>query len=155
MVLNEFQSTVFLLLTEHEELISQLYRTFADEFSGLAGFWNSIAEEELVHASLLKSLRESIHDGDAHFSKGSFPLESIKFSIVSVRKTINEVKSGQVPLLITALALAKDYENSLIEKDYFKVVEGDSAEVKATLLRLVEDGKKHRAKIEQKLAELA
>ena len=153
MPLDDFQSEVLRLLGEHEQLISQLYNAYADNFIEHSGFWCSIAKEEVMHAEMLRTLRGNIREGDAHFSKNSFPLKGIMFSMESVKKAIADARSGNVTP-IAALALAKDYENSLIEKDYFKVVEADSDEVKETMLKLVEDGKRHRAKVETLLAKV-
>lgn len=153
MPLDEFQSKVLALLTEHEELISRLYSAFADNFTEHAEFWRSIAEEEAGHADMLRKLRESIQDGDAHFGKDTFPLQGIKFSIVSVKKAISEARSGKMSLM-AALAMARDYENSLIEKDFFKVAEADSKAVKEVMLKLVEDGNRHRSTVEVLLAKV-
>ena len=152
MALDAFQSEVLRLLAEHEQLISQMYKSFAVSFPEYRDFWNEISLEETEHAEILRSLRQSIQDADAHFNKNTFPLEAVRFSIASVRKVMDEVKSGQVTP-IAALSLARDYENSLIEKDFLKVVEADSDAVKEALGRLSMDTGRHRDRIDKLLAE--
>ena len=145
----EYQSSVINLLAEHERKISELYKTYADNFHDRRDFWLSLSEEELQHVQWLMSLNEKIKEGNVYFDRQRFAPEAIKSSLEEVKRSISEVNKDFLP--IQALSTAYYFEIALIEKKFFEVFEGDSVELKNTLIRLSEATRAHQEKIKDSL----
>ncbi len=93
-----------------EEKVGALYRLFAGLFPEDRGFWNSLADEEARHASIITRAGESL------IEEGNFPLaaldpnlENIKSKIAEVTDTIAQFKRAP-PTRVDALIRALEIE---------------------------------------------
>ncbi len=145
MSLKEDQINVINLLIECEKSVAELYRIYADKFQEYSDFWMSLSKEELEHARWLMQLKEKIEEGGVYFNEKRFTEEAINKSLGYIKEQISEAK-GEL-LLIKALSVAYYLEISLIENKYFEVFEGDSIELKNTLMKLSKETKIHQSKI--------
>lgn len=142
------------LLIGHEELVGSLYGVYAEKFPDLTDFWKKIASDERGHAGMLKGLRTRIAGGVVAFNRDKFPAQAIILSIEYVEKLIGAAKNTDVPLL-GALNTALDIEDGFIEKEYYKVVEGDSEEISELFTRIAGEERRHRDEIKGRLAQLS
>jgi rubrerythrin len=137
---NENQLAGLDKLAELEISVSRLYEAYAALFPDYRQFWSELVDEEKQHASWVQGLRALVEKGAAKFNEN-------RFNTPAVQNYINYLKDeiGKAPerTLINALSIAKYNEESLIEREYFNIVEGDSDEMKQTLTKLAGATKSH------------
>jgi len=141
------------LLAENELAIKQLYEFYAKTFPEEASFWLSIASQEKEHAEALLSLKEKLDDINVYFDEKRFTPEAIQSTKDYIDERIKYVIDNKIDIL-TALSIARDLENSLIERNYFKVFESDTPEIKNVLKKLETETLKHRKMVEDKYEEI-
>jgi hypothetical protein len=141
-----YQTTVIDLMKKFELVVGDLYNVFAEKFPESSDFWNKLFKEEQTHAYWLETLSLHSSSGKIYFNEGRFNLAPINESIEHVSGIIEKAKRGEMTLL-EALAAANDTEQGMIERKYFEVFEGDSAEFKKTLFQLRKETMEHAARV--------
>jgi hypothetical protein len=135
-MLKEDARGVVQMLADHELALKELYQTYATALPSLKDLWLKLAEDEQRHADWLDSLGSGAGGANGP-GPGSWPRPAaIETSLKYVRGQIVRARQAQVTLLI-ALSVAKDLESALLEKEFFKVAQGASPEVRAVLGRLI------------------
>ncbi len=135
------------LLILNEQLVSSLYNIYARKFPEEKEFWLKKVNEENSHVQLLIGIQSIIENAPSYIVKEDrFSAEAINTSIVFIRELIEKAESFS---LINALSMARDIENSLIEKDFFKIIPADPTNVKNAFSKIDQDTKRHRAEIQE------
>jgi rubrerythrin len=141
------------LMAKNEEAIGQLYRTYAARFPNTQDLWLGLAAEEGNHASWVRGLME-VTDQSLHIMPNRFRSAALlTFTTYVKRETVAATAASLQ--LISAISVALDIEQSLIERKYLEVVSADSPDLKqvlhdletatrAHILRLQEALNKHR-----------
>lgn len=132
------------LLIKNEESISRLYQKYSKMFNNSA-FWQELAKEERIHAQWLKSLTGG---NEVRIKNDYFNAAAIEYMINSVE---NQFESDKEISLIEGLATSISNENSMLEKDFFKVFETDNFEVKNIMDGLAKDTARHAKSLEEEL----
>lgn len=120
------EEEIISLMREHEEAIGLFYKACAESFEN-KDFWHHISKEEFVHAQWLEALMGSTDK--IHFDENRFNVEALKTSIDYFKNKRELIEKNEIDI-VSALSLALDAEKSLLEVDYYKVYESDSAELK-------------------------
>jgi len=141
------------LMAQNEDLTGSLYDIFAEKFTVSGHFWRKLAKEERGHAQILRWMASRIVENNGA-CEGVFSIEAARFLHKYLLKNIDQAKNQDIALVF-ALSIALDLENSLLEKDYFKVVDADSQEFKRSILKLVDDTKRHEKLIREMQLSLA
>jgi hypothetical protein len=127
--------SVVQMLADHELALKELYQAYATALPSRKDLWLRLAADEQRHADWLDSLGSEPGTVTGP-SPGGWPRPAaIECSLKYVRAQIVRARQAQVTLLI-ALAVAQDLENALLEKEFFKVADGTSPEMRAVLARL-------------------
>lgn len=134
-------------MRKQELLVGELYNIFAEKFPEHAGFWSKLFQEEHVHAYWLETLSLHSSSGKVYFNEGRFDLAPINEMIDHVNGLIEKAKEGMS--LIEALAAANDIEQGMIEKKFFEVFKGDSAEFEKTLAQLKKETAEHAERVRE------
>lgn len=150
MEIKEHQLQILELLKGHEMGASELYAAYANKFPEHDKLWSGLSKEELDHADWVEKLTEMVRGGTVYFNEGRFNPEALKNSLVELQNEIMKAKSGGL-LLINALSTAYYFETALIERKFFEVFEGDSKELKHTLISLSDSTKKHQEIVKEAL----
>lgn len=135
-------------LGSNEELIAKLYCEYATAFPELKAFWDSLAADEVIHASWLRSLGSMTHTKEIFIDEKRFNTAAIQSYMDYLDKEIARIKNQGIPL-IEALSITFYIEESLIEKRFFEVFLTDSVKVKNTLDKLNNETKAHRNKTKE------
>ena len=136
------------MLADHELALKQLYEAYSAKFPSKKDFWLKLAADEQRHSDWLESLMSKVDTGVPSASGGWPRPAAIESSLKYIREQTVRAKQGEVTLL-GAFSIAKDLENALLEKEFFKVADGASPEVRAVLGRLVAATESHwRAVVE-------
>lgn len=142
----EHQTKVVALLIEQEELMHRLYEVYSHKYPEHESFLSAMADEELWHADIVKKLDAKVKDGSIRFNKDRFNISVLETTMRFLKNKMKEIESGQQSFR-HALAIALEYEKSIIEKDFFKVFESDSQEMKDIMQRLSEGQYLHVRKL--------
>jgi rubrerythrin len=129
-------------LAEHERAIARLYQAYSSRFDEYGIFWGDLAQEELKHAACLNKLRTLLKEDPAIVIVERFSVDAIRFSIDYVNELIGRASQPNFEL-INALSLAKKLEESLLEKNFFEALSGDSQETREALEFLANETERH------------
>ncbi len=132
-------------LAANEQSIAKLYKRYADAFPELREFWASLANEEVGHASCIRSLGERIGTLSLYMDESRFNATAIQTFTDYLGRELSRLNEKEVPL-IEALSITLYIEESLIESRFFEVFEADSAKLKHTLTKLRDETLAHRDK---------
>jgi len=138
------------MLIKHELAIKLLYETFAELFSTHQNFWQKLASDEQKHADQLGTLRSETAFNTSLLQESRLKLPAIKSSIDYVERQTAKAREGNVSFL-EALSIARDIENALLEKQFAKLGDAVSREVKKILMVLATETEKHRNAIAEAL----
>ena len=141
------------LLARHEETIGQLYRLFADKYEGHGQFWSELANEEYQHAEWIGRLNKRIQDGAGRVRQELFDRGAIEKSLDHINNLIDIVKSDEFSCK-EALAEAMKIEESILEKKYYEIFEGNIAEIKQVQYCLEDATREHRERVRKALSEI-
>ncbi|MCU0917416.1 MAG: hypothetical protein MUC88_23050 [Planctomycetes bacterium] len=140
--LNNGPRTIVKMLSDHELALKELYLTYAAKIPSLKDFWLGLAEDEQRHSDWLQSLISAAGTDDSQ-DLGCWPrFAAVESSLKYIRAQTVRAKQGEIPLLV-ALAIAKDLESALLEKEFFRVADSTSSEVRAVLGKLVAGTETH------------
>ncbi|KTB48307.1 hypothetical protein DEALK_11530 [Dehalogenimonas alkenigignens] len=140
-------TSVIEALAQNEELIGELYQTYADRLPIRKQLWQSLAGEEKMHAAWLRQFGQM--QGDVKVSN-RFSIAAISTYRAYVQKEIKSAISGVVndrQALTTSLYI----EESLIEKNFFEAFSGEGQSFKAVLKQLIAETNIHISKIKAQL----
>ena len=115
-------------LAENEMLISGLYRIFSKRFPDYHDFWSKMAEEEMQHASMIRSLVPEVKEGTVRFKTEGMDKTSIDMFHDYLKFSLARAREQDIPLkdaFETALAI----EHDLIERSFFDLFETDTSEL--------------------------
>lgn len=134
------------VLKEHELAIAGLYEVYAEVLVEWKDFWIELANDEREHADWIAALGAEVANGTESLVAGRFRVQAVEHSIGYVRQLAAAASEPDF-ILINALSIALQLERGLLEKKYFEVFAGDSAEAKKTLTMLAESTRAHHEKI--------
>ena len=141
---------IIALMADNEELISQLYTSYAERFPEHASFWLELAADEREHARWLRQLGSRVEEGSLFVNEERFRLQPIQLFHEYLEAEVH--RQGPMPLA-RALSVALSTEQALIERRFFDVFETDSVELKHTLRDLASATDKHVKKVQGLWAE--
>lgn len=138
----EYQTSILKQMANNEESLSELYAIYMHKFPSRRDFWRSIAQEEVGHANWIRTLQAMVDSGTVLFKEGRFNIDSLNDFNDFIKKQENKAKN-EIPL-IEALVSSKELEETFLEKEFFRVFEGDGPELETLLLALEYSTKNHR-----------
>ena len=134
------------LLADHEAAIGRLYRAYSERFGEHREFWLRLAREEQDHASWIRSLFPLVQEGTLGVVAGRFLPAAIRSSLDYVEQRIADASDGDLAL-VTAVSVATDLEDAMIEKRFFEVIDADSPELRRVLARLAASTREHLERV--------
>ena len=140
--MTEDPRTVAEMLATHELALRQLYQAYAQRFPTFKDFWLQLANDEQHHANWLGVLLAKTGPSNPLDPRGWPRPAAIESCLKYVQEQILRAQRSEVTCM-AALSIARDIENSLLEKRFFRVAEGASPQVKAVLGRLTGDTERH------------
>ncbi len=134
--------TIMEMLANHELALKELYQTYAERVPALKDLWLKLAADEQRHSDWLDAVTSKVGP-DKLLAPCRWPRPvAIESSLRYVQVQILRARQAEVTPL-AALSIAKDLENALLEKEFFKVAEEVCPEVRVVLGRLVAATQKH------------
>jgi len=142
MVLSLDQKLIVDQLIHQEEMISELYEIFANQFVHHASFWKELSLAEVRHAKLLRNLKKAVDEEKILFDQGTVTLKTLDTFLSRLDGLLLKAKKEEFTLQ-TALSCAVDYETSLVEKNVFSLFDSPHKKFKEILQILQSETEKH------------
>ena len=142
----EKQLIVLDKLAELEESVGRLYEAYVALFPDYRQFWAGLVDEEKQHAVWVRELRVLVEKGTAKFTEDRFNIFAIQAYINYLKE---ELEKATERTLVNALSIALYIEESLMERKYFEVINGDSEELKQTLHNLANATQTHIERVHE------
>jgi len=142
----ESRFTIIGLLKDMEDTARQLYEVYAGKFPDKKDFWMGLSEDERNHVGIVHNIGSEIAQGDARFVDDKFKAEQIHNDLGWAKERLAEARGSDLSLK-KALSTAFQLEDSLVEKEYFGIMEGATHDIRQFFQYLSEASKKHREKI--------
>lgn len=130
------------MLIRQESKLAELYQMFSGRDPDHKEFWQSMANAEIRHVSMIRELQ-----GQTLLSEGRVRINAIKSFLAYVDGLVLRVKHEALPFA-KALSLSMDIEKSLVEKGMLDHFHATSPEVNALLDRLKKETEGHVVLIE-------
>lgn len=146
----EKQLAILNKLSQLEESVGVLYEIYEEIFPEYSQFWSQLVIDERKHADWLRQIQSNAVQSNVRFSETKFNSAAIQTFLNYIRDEMEKAKMRQRSLL-NALSIALQLEESLMERKYFAVVEGDCPEVKRVLANLAAETQTHIAKVREAL----
>jgi rubrerythrin len=142
-------------MAEVEKAIAKLYKLCAEVWQEDRTFWLDLEGQELVHAGIISKIAEIVFRKEDHFEiNRPFNTAAMKTFISGIENRMEQVRQGEVarPQM---LAIALDVERSLLEAKYAEMFKTDDIEYRKLLSTILNDTRRHRRLIEEKLEKTA
>lgn len=134
------------ILAESETALHRLYAGYAEILPELGEFWARLAKEETTHAAWVNALSERLQAGELAFRDGRLVPQIFETFLGYVNERIAEITSAP-PSLFSALSIARDIEDTIVEKHYYDVLEGDSPASRQLLAILGKTAHEHAERV--------
>jgi rubrerythrin len=136
------------LLAENEMVISRIYRVFSLRFPEFHDFWEKMAEEEVQHADMIRSVVPEVKEGTARFKERLFDETSVGMFRDYLKLSLARAREQDIPLrdaFETALAI----EHDLIERSLLDLFEADTGELTIVFEALASSTREHHRRLVQ------
>jgi rubrerythrin len=134
------------LLAENEMVISRIYRLFSERFPDYHDFWEKMAEEEIQHADMIRSVVPEIKEGTVRFNAQRFDETSVGMFRDYLKLSLARAGEQDIPLkdaFETALAI----EHDLIERSFLELFEADTEELSLVFEGLASSTREHHRRL--------
>lgn len=139
------------VMADTELLFAEFYRNCAETWEDDREFWMGIVVEEEKHARNIEKMSQLVSLKPERFEIGRpFNQMSIRTIMTGVNDNLKRLREGLISNE-RALLLARDMENSVIEKNYGEIVRTSDIEYLNLLKEIVQETVNHRKGIEQRI----
>jgi hypothetical protein len=129
-----------------EARIGLLYEQYATRFPDMEPHWRGLAEDEMTHSALLKTMHRILDKGSLFFDLGKFSSGALPAINALLDRAMERAKTRSFAP-DEALSTAFEIETSLIDSHFYDVVTSDAPEFRIIAARLSKDTKEHAASI--------
>lgn len=112
--------------------------------------WEDLGKAELEHAETIETLRRQVSEKTVFVDEGKTKTLAVQSLVNYTKGSIEEARMGKMTR-INALAVAKDLENSLLEKKYFTFFKSSSGQFNDLMQELFADTTEHFKMLESRL----
>lgn len=138
------------LMIQNELAVARLYQAYADKFPKDTEYWSALAGEEMRHARLIENITKNNTDS-VEIRDDKFELATFGLSLTYLEEKYHQAREEDMSLQ-DALSTALDIETGMLEKGYFEVFEGGSAQFKSGMEALAAETNKHIEIVRHRLA---
>lgn len=138
------------MLIQHEIVLADLYQACTVAFPDDIVFWETLVQEEKAHANVLQELALQLRTQTVYLNERKFNVLALQTAIDHIENRKAAVQSESLTLLQT-LASALDIERAVIEKEFYRIFDTDSAAIRQEFMALKTHTAEHAARIANKL----
>lgn len=129
-----------------ELTLSRIYLACSKMFPEDGKLWSELHQEEQKHAAMIEQLKELAQAYPEKCSLGRFNLQTISTFQKGIENQINDFNSGKIDR-VKALNLSRDYENSILEKNFIDSIMSPLPEFQSMKRKISQDTYQHRKRI--------
>jgi rubrerythrin len=136
------------LLADNEMVISRIYGVFSERFPEYQDFWEKMAEEEMQHADMIRSVVPEVKEGTVRLKAQRFDETSVGMFRDYLKYSLARAGERDIPLkdaFETALAI----EHDLLERSFFDLFEADTRELMLVFQGLASSTREHHRRLVQ------
>lgn len=138
-----------------ESAISGFYTICSENWPEHKEFWDNLARAEIRHSGHLLKMIEFVRRNPGAYAPGrSFLQKAVETVTSGIAESTKRAENGELTMR-TALFIARDIEQSLIEKNYPEGIRTENAGFKELLGRIVADTNDHNAWLQAKIREIS
>ena len=141
------------LLISVEETAGNLYRRCARQYPEMGDLWRSMSMSEERHAQLLREIASDPSEAAGFCERRMFAVNPMRILLGELRRSV-EGLDGPRTSILSALEVAREIENSVLERRVLDPLPGDSATTRQELEQLAADTADHRVLVDRAIAGL-
>lgn len=136
-----------------ETAISGFYAACAARWPEHAKLWNALSQAELRHADYLRKMAEFVKNNPSAYAPGrTFLPRAIETVTRGVIENTARI-SAQGLEMKNALFIARDFEQSIIEKNYHELIKTQDARFNSMVAEIVKETGDHNLWLQNKIRE--
>ncbi len=144
--MNEHQYQIVLQMMDQlkavESALARFYSICASSFPQDKDLWDGLARDEEEHARLVDELRQIVTERRAECAPEKFNPALLNTYLFGIKAEVDRLKKGEMGRR-QALNIAKDYEHTLVENKFFKVIQSPLAEYEQISRRIEQETQAH------------
>ena len=141
------------LLIAQEQLAGNLYRRCSKRFPELGDMWRTLIASEDSHVRLLEEIAADREQAAGFCERRQLAVNPLRILLGQVRRAVDALDAPGTSLG-AALEVARDLENTVIERSVLDPVTGDPPAVRERILRMSAETAEHRTLVQQAIARL-
>jgi len=143
-----FQKIIQLLdlLREIESALGEFYARCAFFFPEDEHLWEELKSEEIKHAEQVEELTTMVTEKKEKFLLGEFDPVALKTFLDDIENQRDILERGELTR-DKAIAIARDYEDTLVEKQFLRTVESDDSEFIRLTEKIEQEEREHLEKL--------
>ncbi len=138
--------------SEYERNLARLYKLFTKKFPD-DGLWPYMVEEETKHECWIKQIIPKVIDGVVDINVKDHTGKFVHDHMEMLSSKIESLKFVELTPL-EALRICVEYEEFMLDKDFFGNLVSEAPAVQNVLDKLVEDTLRHRIAIKERIESL-
>lgn len=147
------QKQILEQLAGYEDALAELYAAFAKHLPAHSDLWSRMSAEELSHGRMLRGLEKMLERGFLFYNIGRFDLKLIEEAILKLQEVRKTAKSDGISIR-NACTIASEAEASVLDGQFFKIVESDSPEFQIIAKHLAAATEKHALQVRNLIVSL-
>lgn len=140
---NQIQLGWVQLLAEHEEAIGNLYHLFSLKFPESKAFWSALSDDEFRHAMWIRTILNQFLGVGGRLRPDRFHPEAVQLSLDFINRQLQLAEQGPISLK-TAVSIATQLENAIIERRFFEIFESSDPQMDETIQKIIVETERHR-----------
>ncbi len=149
-------STVLMIMDELagiETRLAAFYGRCADAFRIDRDIWKELEADERSHVDFVSELKSMMILRPEAIEPGKVGLPALQTYKKGIEEQIFRLERGEIPRM-NALFIARDFENTLIEKAFYSVLRSRYPEFMALTGRIDAETQRHRDKLNAYIEEI-
>jgi 1,2-phenylacetyl-CoA epoxidase catalytic subunit len=135
------------LLREIELIMAELYRRFSHFFVQDRVFWEDLSQDEESHAVMVTELKNTLLRNGSPFEVGKLNLFALGTHRQGLESQLIRLQRGELERR-NALFIARDFEKTLIEHNFYESIRSANPEYRAILDKILKENEFHLQKLE-------
>ena len=141
------------LMAENEAVVSDLYLTFSQLLPKARDFWLTLSKEETGHLHIIETLEDKLQKGELTFKRPDSAHAKLAEAVRTNCRQMARAEEQGISMC-EALNIALKIESSMLESDFFGIINDDSEEASKALRDLEHHTRVHRERIEKESKKL-
>jgi 1,2-phenylacetyl-CoA epoxidase catalytic subunit len=134
-------------LRDIELVVAELYRRFSRSFAEDRVIWEDLSQDEEGHAAMVTELKQTLLRNGSPFEVNRLNLASLTTYRQGIENNLSRLQRGELGRQ-NALFIARDFERTLIEHDFYASIRSDNPEYRAIQDKIKKETELHLQKLE-------